>query len=53
MSAAFVAYTEQVPVPERIVSVLPLTEQVAGVELVYVTAPVPEPPVVPRVWVEP
>ena len=52
-SAALVAVTLQVPLARIFVSTLPTTLQPVEVPTLQVTAPVPEPPVVLNVEVEP
>ena len=52
-SPALVAVTEHVPVPLVMLSVTPLTEQAVEAPMLSVTAPVPLPPVVVSVCVEP
>ena len=52
-SPALVAVTEHVPLPLVMLSVDPLTEQAVEAPTLKVTAPVPLPPVVVKVCVEP
>ena len=52
-SAAFVAVTLQVPLARILVRTLPTTLQPVEVPTLQVTVPVPEPPVVDNVEVEP
>ena len=52
-SPALVAVTAQVPVPLVMLSVTPLTEQAVEAPTLKVTDPVPLPPVVVKVCVEP
>ena len=44
--AAFVAVTRQFPAAIAVTTPVLVTEQIVGVEVAYVRAPVPDPPVV-------
>ena len=53
LSAALLAVTEQVPLATVTDKVVPVTEQPVELPALYVTAPVPEPPLDDRVEVLP